>query len=131
MNYFLFFKHFSDESNNCFFAPEFQGDYVMQNTILNDKIIYSHINISADSIPIWGHCYKRTDNNVILMIGSEETSCFRCFNLKLVARNVLQVLTLDSDYISKCYTNEASVVCPTDNLLTDENKFTEIILYSK
>lgn len=44
---------------------------------------------------------------------------------------MLLVKTLDSDYISKCYTNEASVVCPTDDLLTDENKFTEIILYSK
>ena len=127
--FFNFFFIFTDDFNNCFFAPEFQGGYAfLQNT--NDNIIYSHINITADSIPIWGLCYKRTGNNVILMISSEETSCFRCFNLKLVAKNILLVKTLDSDYISKCYTNEASVECPDDSHGDDKN-FTEIILYSK
>lgn len=94
-------------------------------------MLYSKVNITEDSIPIWGQCYKRIDNNVILKIDSEETSCYRCFRLKLVSRNVLRVHTADKDYISKCYTNEAKAIasCPTTDILKDRNLHKEIILY--
>lgn len=93
---------------------------------------YSEVNITEDAIAIWGQCYKRIENNVILMIGSDETACFRCFHLKLVARNVLKVHTADKDYISKCYTNEDKAIasCPSEDMLKDASKHTEIILYS-
>lgn len=104
-----------------------------QGTVANHEIQYSQVNITEDSIPIWGVCQKRIENNVILMISSEETTCFRCFNLKLVSRNVLRARTTDSDYISKCYANEEKAIasCPTEEILKDSSLFTEIILYSK
>lgn len=68
---------------------------------------------------------------MILQIGSDETTCFRCFYLKLVSRNVLRVHAADKDYISKCYTNElkAMASCPTPEILKDRTRHTEIILY--
>jgi hypothetical protein len=105
---------------------------------------YSRLNITEDAIPIWGHCFRKIGKNVILQIGSEssqESSCFRCFHLKLVARNVLRVFTSDQDYISKCYTTEMKAVasCPAQDdmqldsvdLKEDDTTHTEIILYSK
>lgn len=94
-------------------------------------MLYSQVNITEDSIPIWGQCHARINNNVILKIGSDETSCYRCFQLKLVSRNVLRVHTADKDYISKCYTNEMKAIasCPTTDILNDRTLHKEIILY--
>ena len=94
---------------------------------------YSRVNITENAIPLWGMCHKRRDNNVILMTGSEEASCYRCFHLKLVSKNVLRVLAADKDYLSKCHTNEEKALasCLSDDDLLNEAKNTEIILYSK
>lgn len=94
---------------------------------------YSRINITESAIPIWGMCHRRHDNNVVLVTGTDEAQCYRCFHLKLVSKNVLRVLTMDNDYISKCHTNEEKALasCLRDDALQDEEKNTEIILYSK
>lgn len=109
-----------------------QGTFITQRTITpENEVQYSEVNVTEDSIPIWGQCYKRIDNNVILQIGSDETTCFRCFHLKLVARNILRVHTTDKDFISKCYTNEMKAIasCPTADILENKRRHTEIILY--
>lgn len=131
--YIIFWNYFLPGSASCYFSIELQGSFVTQGTVANHEIQYSQVNITEDSIPIWGVCQKRIENNVILMISSEETTCFRCFNLKLVSRNVLRARTTDSDYISKCYANEEKAIasCPTEEILKDSSLFTEIILYSK
>ncbi|XP_037050218.1 uncharacterized protein LOC119084372 isoform X1 [Bradysia coprophila] len=115
----------------CYFSSELQGSFVTQSTVTDNEVHYSDVNITEDAIAIWGQCHKRIENNVILMIGSDETACFRCFHLKLVARNVLKVHTADKDYISKCYTNENKAIasCPSLDMLNDASKHTEIILY--
>lgn len=103
-----------------------------QSTITHaNEVIYTRINITEDSIPIWGECYKRINSNIILKIGLEDSSCFRCFHIDLVARNVLRVHTAENDYISRCYTNEEKAIdsCPTIDNLTDRNAHKEIILY--
>lgn len=117
----------------CYFSSELQGSFVTQSTVTDNEVHYSVVNITEDAIAIWGQCHKRIENNVILMIGSDETACFRCFHLKLVARNVLKVHTADKDYISKCYTNEDKAIesCASEDMLKDASKHTEIILYSK
>jgi hypothetical protein len=120
----------------CYFPTEIQGEYVTQSTVDGNQVKYSKVNITEDSIPIWGHCFRKIDKNVILQIDLEESSCFRCFQLKLVARNVLRVLTSDQDYISKCYTTEMKAVasCPqpgSDEAKPDDGGHTEIVLYSK
>lgn len=104
-----------------------------QSAVTHDNsVLYSQVNITEDSIPIWGECYKRIDSNIILRIGSEETSCYRCFHLKLLSRNVLRVHVADKDYISKCYTNEAIAIasCPSaENSTRNITRNKEIILY--
>lgn len=111
--------------------------FVTQSTVSENEVTYSQINITDNAIPIWGYCHRRMENNVILMIssGTEETNCFRCFNIRLVAssKNVVRVHTTDADYISKCYTNEEKAIssCPTEADLTDPSRNTEIILYSE
>ncbi|XP_049536613.1 uncharacterized protein LOC125951684 [Anopheles darlingi] len=117
---------------SCYFPFEFQGEYITQNTVTAEGVVrYSRINITESAIPLWGSCHKRRDNNVILMTGSEEASCYRCFHLKLVSKNVLRVLAADTDYISKCHTNEekAMASCLSEDDLLNEAKNTEIILY--
>lgn len=116
----------------CYFSSDLQGTYVTQSLISHgNEVQYSEVNVTEDSIPIWGLCYRRVDNNIILQIGSDETACFRCFHLKLVARNILRVHTADLNYISKCYTNELKAIasCPTAEILKDRTRHTEIILY--
>lgn len=95
------------------------------------EVIYYRINITEDSIPIWGQCYLRNGSNVILKIDSDDSTCYRCFSLRLVSRNILQVHTTDEDYISKCYTNETAAIisCPNPDTLHDNNQHKEIILY--
>lgn len=126
-----FFWTFSGDAG-CYFSSELQGSFLTQSTITDNEVQYSQVNITEDAIPIWGQCHRRIENNVILMIASDETNCFRCFHLKLVARNVLRVHTSDKDYISKCYTNENKAIesCPTNEILQDANRHTEIILFS-
>ncbi|XP_062556321.1 uncharacterized protein LOC134221144 [Armigeres subalbatus] len=120
-----------EQSAACYFPIEYQGEYITQNTVTDGSVRYSRINITESAIPIWGNCHKRHDNNVVLKTGTEEASCFRCFHLKLVSKNVLRVLTTDNDYISKCHTNEEKALasCLGDDALQDEDKSTEIILY--
>nr|XP_040222749.2 uncharacterized protein LOC120949487 [Anopheles coluzzii] len=117
---------------SCYFPFEFQGGYITQNTVTPEGAVrYSRVNITENAIPLWGMCHKRRDNNVILMTGSEEASCYRCFHLKLVSKNVLRVLAADKDYLSKCHTNEEKALasCLSDDDLLNEAKNTEIILY--
>lgn len=126
-------------STGCFFPVELQGAYVTQQT---SSIIaaafstaeaaaaaraaattagpdaavvrYSAVNVTADAIPIWGQCHRRIGHNVILQIDSDASECYRCIQLRLLARNVLRVRTADRDLIAKCYTNEAKALatCP-------------------
>lgn len=117
---------------SCFFAPELQGSFITQSAVTHDnQVMYTRVNITEDSIPIWGFCHLKIDSNVILRIDADETSCFRCFRLKLMARNVLSVHTAEKDYISKCYTNEEKAIasCPTPDILKDRNLHKEIMLY--
>lgn len=90
------------------------------------------MNITEDSIPIWGECHKRFNgSNIILRVDSEDSSCFRCFHVNLVARNILRVHTAEQDYISRCYTNEEKAIesCPNIDTFKDRNSHREIILY--
>lgn len=126
-------------ATGCFFPVELQGSYVTQQT---SRIIaaafstaeaaaaaraaattagpdaalvrYSAVSITADAIPIWGQCHRRIGHNVILQIDSDASECYRCIQLRLLARNVLRVRTADRDLIAKCYTNEAKALatCP-------------------
>ena len=116
----------------CYFAAELQGEFVMQLQFQSTQagighVQYSQVNISADNIPIWGRCHRRVGNNVILMDSSGSANCIRCFHLKLVARNVLQVHTREE--LSKCYTTEeaAERTCPDEASLKTRSK--EILLY--
>lgn len=64
----LYFTGFT-MSLACYFPQEFQGEYTMQSTMnAGSTIQYSSINITSNSIPIWGTCHKRIGNNFILMI---------------------------------------------------------------
>ncbi|XP_071453396.1 uncharacterized protein [Hetaerina americana] len=94
----------------CYFPAELQGDFVMQSTVTagGGQVQYSALNISADSIPIWGHCHRRIGTNVLLMDDSGGAICIRCFHLSLRSRNVLSVLT---EGLDKCYTSEEAAVC--------------------
>lgn len=116
----------------CYFATDLQGEFITQSTVTHaNEVIYSRINITEDSIPIWGQCHRRIGSNIILKIDSEESSCYRCFSMNLVSRNVLRVHTTEKDYISKCYTNEDKAIesCPTADNLRDSSQHKEIMLY--
>lgn len=39
----------------------------MQSSVTMGQVQYSRVNITGESIPIWGICHKRIGNNVILM----------------------------------------------------------------
>lgn len=127
-NFFLFFISVNAD---CYFLPEHQGKYVTQSTVTREEVSYSEISIETDEINIWGQCYKRINNNVILKMENGEFNCYRCLHLKLVTRNVLRVYTIDE--MSKCNTNEEIAIksCITPHMLNDPTKHTEIILYSK
>ncbi|XP_055383894.1 putative uncharacterized protein DDB_G0282133 [Condylostylus longicornis] len=149
----------------CYFPIEIQGSYITQGSTFisnnnnnnnnNSTIQYNQINITEDSIPILGICYRRIiDNNIILMMSSDETTCYRCFNIKLISKNLLRILTTNKDFIFKCYANEGKALqsCPQDdddNLIIANNnnnsnnnneriydkknfkQYNEIILYKK
>lgn len=115
----------------CYFATEMQGEYITQSAVTH-IVSYTHVNITEDSIPIWGLCHRRIDNNIILRMDSDETSCYKCIHLNLVARNILRIHTAEQDtYGSTCYTNEEKAIssCPTDSSLDDQSTHKEIILY--
>ncbi|XP_065350455.1 uncharacterized protein LOC135946249 isoform X2 [Cloeon dipterum] len=97
---------------SCFFAPELQGEFVMQSSVSAEQYVqYSQVNITSNSIPIWGSCHKRIKNNVILMDNSGGENCFRCFHLSMHSINVLQIRT---EGLDKCYFTEerAEQACP-------------------
>ncbi|XP_044741758.1 uncharacterized protein LOC123302749 [Chrysoperla carnea] len=103
----------------------------MQTAVINGTVQYSYVNITQDAIPIWGQCHRRIGNNVVLMIESINSACYRCVHLKLRSRNVLQVNTVNSDFLSKCWRNESLAVCPSEEVLNKINATTEIMLYKK
>jgi hypothetical protein len=52
----------------CFFPPEIQGEYRIQNAVLdNEKIQYSEISITSDFISPYGYCYSRNGTNNIIV----------------------------------------------------------------
>lgn len=116
----------------CYFATEMQGEYITQTTVTHmNQVSYTHVNITEDSIPIWGLCHRRLSNNIVLRMDSDETSCFKCIHINLVSRNVLRIHTAEQDYGSKCYTNEEKAIasCPTDTMVEEQGTQKEIILY--
>lgn len=116
----------------CYFATEMQGEYITQTTVTHmNQVSYTHVNITEDSIPIWGLCHRRIANNIVLRMDSDETSCYKCIHVNLVSRNVLRIHTAEQDYGSKCYTNEEKAIasCPTDSMVEDQATQKEIILY--
>lgn len=114
----------------CYFATEMQGEYITQTTVIH-IVSYTHVNITEDSIPIWGLCHRRIGNNIVLRMDSDETSCYKCIHVNLVSRNVLRIHTAEEDYGSTCYTNEEKAIlsCPSDTMLDDQPTHKEIILY--
>ncbi|XP_072402400.1 uncharacterized protein [Diabrotica undecimpunctata] len=121
---------------SCYFPQEFQGEFIMQsppspqNLMMGTGIQYSPLNITENSIPIWGNCHRRIGNNFILMFNYSETLCVRCLLLKLRSANVLQIFVATEETISKCFTNEkaAEENCPSeDTVVTREAA--EILLF--
>ncbi|CAH2006229.1 unnamed protein product [Acanthoscelides obtectus] len=96
----------------------------------NRVIQYSTVNITENSIPIWGSCHRRIGNNYILIYNYSETSCIRCLHLKLRSASVLQVYTVNQETISKCFTNEktAEENCPSDESVV-AGETAEILLF--
>uniref|UniRef100_A0A1B0CSD0 Putative secreted protein n=3 Tax=Lutzomyia longipalpis TaxID=7200 RepID=A0A1B0CSD0_LUTLO len=120
---------------SCYFPAEMQGVYVTQSTISGVDVVYSQINITSDLITIWGNCHRRIGNNIILMMASledeeEDTTCYRCFHITLVTKNIVRVYTT-MEYMAKCFTNEDKAImsCPTETSLRDPEEHTEIILF--
>jgi len=64
---FAYFLFCVSGAATCYFAPEVQGEFVMQSSVTMGQVQYSRVNITGESIPIWGICHKRIGNNVILM----------------------------------------------------------------
>ncbi|KAK4871785.1 hypothetical protein RN001_015909 [Aquatica leii] len=131
LRFFIFQQLCAAISATCYFPPEFQGEYKMQSTNSGDGVQYSVLNITGNSIPIWGNCHRRIGNNFILMINSGSNSCIRCLHLKLRSKNILQVNAASQESISKkCYTREESAEanCPTE-LSVQKRTTTEIILF--
>lgn len=55
-------------SGSCYFPLQLQGEFVMQTSITSGhQVQYSQINITADAIPIWGHCHKRIGTNNVML----------------------------------------------------------------
>jgi hypothetical protein len=103
----------------------------------NPAVSYSEITIEVDTIPIWGRCYRKRGNLVILKDSTGREDCMRCVHLSLKTPNVLQ---LHSEGLSKCYTNEeaARAKCPTESDVNRRNRdsdrlgsMKEIMLYRK
>ena len=94
---------FNRVSSICYFPAVYQGVYETQrviapmqpgtavtNTQSTSDISYSNISILYDSITVWGYCYRRVGNNVILKEDTGGLTCFRCFHLSLHSSNILK-----------------------------------------
>ncbi|XP_044765249.1 uncharacterized protein LOC123321619 [Coccinella septempunctata] len=115
---------------SCYFQQEFQGEYVMQSAVIGPNVQYATLKINATTVGIWGHCHKRIGNNYLLRMSHGETSCIRCFHLKLRSTNVLEMITSHNS-VSKCHIvseEQAERTCPTEQSLVSRN-VTEILLF--
>lgn len=96
---------------------------------------YSTINVTADWIFPYGQCYSRNASNVIVVLGSEDSACFRCFNLKMVSKNIILLIHNEIDINSKCSSSAETVKCPNEINFNDDEMFQSdfhsIILYRK
>ena len=96
----------------CYFPIEYQGTFLMQEQLFGGisggspsasggstgglsssigGISYSEITVEADSIPVWGRCYRRRGNIVILKDSTGNQDCMRCIHLTLKTPNVIQI----------------------------------------
>nr|XP_012215431.1 PREDICTED: uncharacterized protein LOC105667894 isoform X1 [Linepithema humile] len=97
----------SKTTGGCYFPAEYQGEFVMQVSgmgaggIMYEPIQYSTINITFNSIPVWGYCHERKGDNVLLMDRYGEKDCVRCIRLQQRSRNVIEVF---SQALNQCYT---------------------------
>ncbi|XP_045482394.1 uncharacterized protein LOC123686367 [Harmonia axyridis] len=128
----VFFIYFAGRSadGSCYFQQEFQGEYVMQSAVIGPNVQYATLKINATTVGIWGHCHKRIGNNYLLRMSHGETSCIRCFHLKLRSSNVLEMITSQNS-VSKCHIvseEQAENTCPTEQSLRSGN-VTEILLF--
>ncbi|XP_008551662.1 uncharacterized protein LOC103574089 [Microplitis demolitor] len=105
---------------HCYFPAEYQGDFLMQvngpgkgSANSGEPIQYSALNITFDSIPVWGYCHKRVGENVLLVDTTAEGQCIRCFRLKRRSRNIIEVFSED---LNRCYTYEDSALASCDKL---------------
>ncbi|XP_022186189.1 uncharacterized protein LOC111045173 isoform X1 [Nilaparvata lugens] len=113
----------------CYFPTELQGEFLMQSSaggMGKSEIQYSYVNITGDSIPIWGICYRRIGSNYILLDSSSGDNCIRCFHLTLKSRNVLLVRT---EGLGKCYTSEAAAEATCLHSMT--HHMTELLLFKE
>ncbi|XP_011308369.1 uncharacterized protein [Fopius arisanus] len=107
----------------CYFPAEFQGEFVMQvsgvgargSSNTGEPIQYSTVNITYDSIPVWGYCHKRIGENVLLVDKYDDGECIRCFRLSRRSRNIIEVF---SEGFNKCYTYEKSAISTCEHLNT-------------
>ncbi|EZA57809.1 hypothetical protein X777_00911 [Ooceraea biroi] len=103
----------------CYFPAEFQGEFVMQVSgkgaggMTNEPIQYSTINITFNSIPVWGFCHRRVGDNVLLIDRYGDKDCIRCFRLLRRSRNVIEVF---SEPLNKCYIYKSAALASCDTL---------------
>ncbi|CAG9855095.1 unnamed protein product [Phyllotreta striolata] len=125
------FSQWSNTEASCYFPQEFQGEFLMQSpTVSGNGIQYSPLNITENSIPVWGNCHRRIGNNFILMFNYSETLCVRCLHLNLRSSNILQIFAASEETISKCFTYEeaAEANCPSEQSIIAKEA-TEILLF--
>ncbi|XP_063971835.1 uncharacterized protein LOC135159751 isoform X2 [Diachasmimorpha longicaudata] len=107
----------------CYFPAEFQGEFLTQvsgveargSSNTGEPIQYSSVNITYDSIPVWGYCHKRFEENVLLVAKYDDGECIRCFRLHRRSRNIIEVFF---EALDKCYTYEKSAIASCDHLDT-------------
>ncbi|XP_011878018.1 PREDICTED: uncharacterized protein LOC105567627 isoform X2 [Vollenhovia emeryi] len=91
----------------CYFPADFQGEFVTQvngrGMAIEEPIQYSTINISTSAISVWGYCFKRVGDNVLLIDRYNDSPCIRCFQLVRRGRNIIEVF---SEALNRCYINE-------------------------
>ncbi|KAK8745085.1 hypothetical protein OTU49_000454 [Cherax quadricarinatus] len=115
----------------CYFPVEYQGIFATQSSIstISEGSLhqYSQVTILPDAIPVWGVCHKKFNNNVILRDPTAGDDCFRCFQISLHSRNVIQIYT---EGLNKCYSTElaAHQTCPTLHSVKTK-RASEIMLY--
>ncbi|XP_048511190.1 uncharacterized protein LOC105687286 isoform X2 [Athalia rosae] len=105
----------------CYFSAEYQGEFVMQvsgtgakgSTNMGEPVQYSSVNITFNSIPVWGYCRRRVGQNVLLVDRYGDGECIRCFRLTRRSRNVIEVF---SENLNRCYTYEAGAIASCETL---------------